>query len=79
MALFPILESQGAAGVPADAAARDRRWVGQFPHVRLMHDLLNPADYDRRVRPVRNNSRPVMVQIRWNLYQIVDVVCAFRE
>ena len=41
--------------------------------VRLMRHLFDSDTYDRRVRPVRNESRPVRVRLRLNLYQLLDV------
>lgn len=39
---------------------------------RLMQQLF--SNYDRRVRPRRNSSQTVNVQIRFNLQQINDLV-----
>lgn len=46
------------------------------PQVRLTKDLLDPARYERRVRPVMDFSLPTKVNLSMSLYQLVEVVSA---
>uniref|UniRef100_A0A0K0FCM2 Uncharacterized protein n=1 Tax=Strongyloides venezuelensis TaxID=75913 RepID=A0A0K0FCM2_STRVS len=47
---------------------------GEFlPHVRLAKDLLDEKRYDKRVRPVINQTRPTKVSFTMSLYQILAI------
>lgn len=49
-------------------------YTNQAAHVkRLIYELLE-MDYDQRSKPVKSSSKPVVINVTLQLYQIVPVV-----
>ena len=57
------------------AIADDSEKVTKDVELRLFEDLFVYNKYDNSVRPVRNKTRPVQVELDVALVQLVDLVC----
>ena len=57
------------------AIADDSEKITKDVELRLFEDLFVYNKYDNSVRPVRNKTRPVQVELDVALVQLVDLVC----
>ncbi len=74
LTLLAIIQADSRASLREDRSYKQYAGASDSHSFRLVTDLTNPKRYNRLVRPVLNDTSPVDVTMKMNLYQIIDVV-----